>query len=399
MGWNPTTWSVGGYSLDDALSNPLINPGIAAASTGIEAGTGLTPTEQMMLGAAGGTAATLYGAGAAGAGAGAGAGTAAGAGAAGALIPTLGTLGSAYLGYQASGEAADTSAAGSMYAADLLDRQFQQTRQDLAPYREAATGAPIYDTEGNVVGYEGGALQELGGYGRSQVAPTQYIPGTEIPQYNVQSNIPQFDPSQFDIYKDPSYEWRKGEAMRGIDRAAAAGGKVMSGGRLEEIMKRSGEMASQEYGAARGRMLQDYGISREAEAAQYGRDLTGYNAALAREAGMYGRGVDAYGRAYGQETDYLNRLAALSNVGQTATTATGQFGAGAATQQGQQIVGAGQAQAAGTLGQTAALTGAIGDLTSLYTASQAPTYDPYSAMNYGGGAMFAPTGREPGWTL
>jgi hypothetical protein len=394
MGWNPTTWSVGGYSVDDALSNPLVNPGIAAASVPIEATTGLTPTEQMMIGAAGGAGATLYGAG--GAGAGAGAGTTAGAGA---LIPSLATLGSAYLGYDAAGDAADTASGAAMYAADLQNQQFQQTRQDLSPYREAATGAPIYDTEGNVVGYEGGALQKLGGYGRSQVAPTQYIPGTEIPQYNVQSNIPKFDSSQFDIYKDPSYEWRKGEAMRGIDRAAAAGGKVMSGNRLEEIMKRSGEMASQEYGAARGRMLQDYGISREAEAAQYGRDLTGYNAALAREAGMYGRGVDAYGRAYGQEADYLNRLASLSNVGQTATTTTGQLGATAAGQQGQQITAAGQAQAAGTLGQTAALTGAIGDLTSLYTASQAPTYDPYSAMNYGGGAMFAPTGREPGWTL
>ena len=366
-----------------------------------------------------------------------------------------GSIVAGYLGGEAAKDAAGTSADASRYAADLNYEQYLQSRQDLSPYREAAVGQEIYGTtpeyqravtaweaDGSkgeapkesdfqgVTGYTGGALNTLAEYGRSQVSPGDYIPDSQIPTYqglqigqmpsidqrvsdfSGQSNIPEFDSTQFDIYKDPSYEWRKEEMLRGVDRTAGATGKITSGNRMEEIMARSGEMASQEYGAARDRMVQDYGLRRGAESEQYGRDvgeygltrsaedarygrgvdeygrtygrdvdqygrdLTSYNALVSQEAGQYGRGVDAYGRAYGQEGDYLNRQANLANIGQAATNTGVQAGTSAAYSSGQAIQAAGQAQAAGQIGQASAYQNVLGDLSSMYGSYQSPT--PYA---------------------
>lgn len=261
-------------------------------------------------------------------------------------------LGSAYIGSKASGDAAQSSADAAGVSARLQNEQYQQTREDLTPYRDAANAA----------------LPQLTNYGPSKVSEGDYIPA---------SNIPEFNPDQFDLYKDPSYDWRVSEQERAINRNMAGMGQVTSGNRLEEIMARSGQMASQEYGAARGRWVGDYNINR------------------ANEATGYARGVDAYGRAYGQEGDYLNRLAALSNIGQTATQAGGQFGATAAANAGNAAIAAGQAQAAGQIGQANAITGAVGDLTSLYAMNQYSQPPPIQ-MGYNN---FSPQGpmQPPGY--
>ena len=248
-------------------------------------------------------------------------------------------LGSAVIGSQASGDAATQSGDASKHAANLQNEQYQQTREDLAPYRDVATG-------------QGGSLYKFADYGQSKVDP------------NIYGNIPQFDSTQFDIYKDPSYEWRQDEQDRAINRNMSIG-KIASGNRLNEIMERSGKMASQEYGNAYGRMLTDYGVQRENENTQYGRN------------------VSNYGRNYQQEGDYLNRLASLSNIGQSATNTGATAGANAAYAGGQAIQNAGNAQAAGTIGQANAISGAVGDMTSLYAMSQ---YGGNPYTNYGGAA-------------
>lgn len=395
-------------------------------------------------------------------------------------------LGGAIIGAEATGDAAQAGVDAAGQAARLEHEQYLQTRQDLLPYRQVATGGgPEYQNLTNdmyglaetwrqqvnsntdpavkrgmadafgVADYNDitdemfveslldpskqndhpywnnlkqqygpqltslerersqfdpqgtGALQTLADYGRSKVLPGDYLPDTEIPQYQrstigdmpgIRSDIPQYDPN-FDLTKDPSYQWRKSEQDAAINRNIAGMGKVTSGNRLEEIMKRSGEMASQEYKDAYGRHVQDYGIGRQNEAArygrdvdaygraytrdtdQYGRDLTAYNADVARESGMYGRGMSLFGLDYGAESDYLNRLAALSNIGQTATNTGAQIGATAASNQGNAIMAAGQAQGAGDIGRANAYAGALGDLTSLYAINKYGG-SPYS--NYGG---------------
>jgi hypothetical protein len=248
------------------------------------------------------------------------------------LVGTALSLGGAYMGAEASKDAAQLAADAAGLSRAQSQAQYEQTRADLAPWREAGEGA----------------LSTLAGYGRSQV-------GQGIP-----SNIPQYDPTAFDLYSDPSYQFRLGEQERAINRNMAGMGKTLSGNRLEEIMRRSGEMASQEYGAARARGIEDYNIGRGAEAAQYA------------------RGVDEYGRAYGEETDYLNRLASQAGLGQTSAAQTGQFGASAAANQANALMAAAQAQGAGKIGEASAWQGALGDLGTI-----AGRYQP-SGGGYGG---------------
>jgi len=341
-----------------------------------------------------------------------------------------GGIGGGLIGASGAQSAAETSAAGNIYAADLLNQQYLQNRQDLMPWMDVATGggpqfqpgskdpaeqqafqdalaAGSVDAQGYALDAEGnrsGALNQLAGYGRSQVNQGDYIPASALPDFDPRSNIqdfsiggnqPVYDPS-VDMSRDPGVAFRQQEQERSINRNMAGMGKILSGNRMEELMARSGDLASQEYGAAYDRGLQDYEIDRAREAITYGRDVTGfdygraaesdrygrdltaYDAGMAQENLLYGRGVGDYGRAYGQEGDYLNRLASLSNVGQTTAMGLGQQGIQAAQNIGSNISGAAATQGAGAIGQASAWQGALGDLTSLgtsYMANQGvPTY-------------------------
>jgi fumarate hydratase class II len=77
---------------------------------------------------------------------------------------------------------------------------------------------------------------------------------------------------------------------------------------------------------------------------------------------MYGRGVSDYGRAYSQEGDYINRLASLSQTGQTAVNTGINAGATYTSNAGNALQAAGNAQAAGIVGQTNAYTNTLANL-------------------------------------
>lgn len=259
---------------------------------------------------------------------------------------------SVYSSHQAD-KAADKQAAAAQSAQDLEYQMWMAGRRDLRPYKHVAVGK----------GGKGGALNELASYGRSRVDPRQYTRGWR--------NVPEFDPN-IDVTQDPGYAFRLGEMERAVNRNMAAAGGVTSGNRLEEIMSRAGDMASQEYGQA------------------YNRALTEYGADVERSNMLYGRGVDAYNRMYGREQDYLNNLRGLSNVGQQATSQgigvnqAYSSGAGAA------MMNAGAARAAGDMARANAVSGAVGDYmmyNTLYNSpgGRTPMPDVSNLPTYGSG--------------
>jgi len=337
------------------------------------------------------------------------------------------TLVGGYLGAEGSAAAAATSAASAERASALQTEQYQQNRRDLMPWMDVAVGSRLPtginqqtaellarqrsgeqlnrdDTmqlvmalgpmaTAGVTDPQQGTLQELAGYGGSRTLTGDYIPESDVPTFAPGSNIqdfdvrgdrPTFDPT-VDMERDPGVAFRRQEQERAINRNMAGMGKLLSGNRLEELMARGGDLASQEYGQAYGRNLGEYELGRAREAtgyardltgfeqnrlaeeARYGRDVTGYNAEMARENLLYGRGVGEYGRQYGAETDYLNRLANLSNVGQQTAVGMGQMGAQTAGNVAANTMGAGSAQAAAQMGQASAWQNAIGDFTALGT--------------------------------
>ena len=121
-------------------------------------------------------------------------------------------------------------------------RQFDVTQQQFEPYRET--------------GYRG--LEE---YNR-------------LTEESQQGNIPaqfKFGAEEFEQYKDPGYEFRVGEGLRALDRRLAAGGKRGAGVRPRALMDLGQQMGSQEFGAARGRALEDYSAATAREQSTYQR--------------------------------------------------------------------------------------------------------------------------------
>ena len=60
-----------------------------------------------------------------------------------------------------------------------------------------------------------------------------------------------------DFNKDPGYEFRQGEGMKGVERSAAARGGILSGGALKAIARYNSDFASGEYGKAYDRFNND----------------------------------------------------------------------------------------------------------------------------------------------
>ena len=125
------------------------------------------------------------------------------------------------------------------------------------------------------------------------------------------------DFSLADFEKDPGYQFRMDEGMRGVEGSAAARGGLLSGAAMKAIQKYGQGFASNEFG-------------------------------------------NAFNRDSANKTNNYNRLAGMVNTGQGATNqvtnAAAQFGQNTASNN----AAMGNAQAAGAIGQANAWTQGIG---------------------------------------
>jgi hypothetical protein len=126
---------------------------------------------------------------------------------------------------------------------------------------------------------------------------------------------------------DPGYAFRMAEGMKGLERSAAARGGLLSGSALKGIQRYGQDLASQEY-------------------------------------------QNAFNRYQTARTNTLNPYASLAGVAQSsANTLTG--AAGTLGQQiGSNIIGAGNAAAAGQIGVSNAITGGVGQGINFYQNQQ-----------------------------
>lgn len=116
-------------------------------------------------------------------------------------------LAAAALSSSAAGSAADKQAGAADYAADLQNNQYNQTRADQAPYRQAGYAA---------------------------------LTGMQDPSF-------QHDFGMADFQQDPGYQFRLQQAQDAIQRSAAASGSLGSGSTLKSLIGYSQDYASNEY--------------------------------------------------------------------------------------------------------------------------------------------------------
>ncbi|NWK62801.1 DNA transfer protein p32 [Acinetobacter sp. SwsAc3] len=138
-----------------------------------------------------------------------------------AVVGAATVAGSMYSSKQA-GKAAKTQAASADRASQIQQENFEQTREDLMPYKQAG------DT----------SLSQLMG----QMTPDGYFNQTYTGQ---------------DIYSDPSYQFRLQQGQDAIQSSAAAQGGLLSGATLKALQGYGQDMASQEYSNAYNRFNAD----------------------------------------------------------------------------------------------------------------------------------------------
>ena len=138
-----------------------------------------------------------------------------------AVVGAATVAGSMYSSKQA-GKAAKTQANSADQASAIQQANFEQTRKDLMPYKQAG------DT----------SLNQLMG----QMTPDGYFNQTYTGQ---------------DIYSDPSYQFRLQQGQDAIQSSAAAQGGLLSGATLKALQNYGQESASQEYSNAYNRFNAD----------------------------------------------------------------------------------------------------------------------------------------------
>jgi hypothetical protein len=141
---------------------------------------------------------------------------------------------------------------------------------------------------------------------------------------------------------DPGYAFRMSEGMKALERSAAQRGGLLSGSTLKATQRYGQDLASQEY-------------------------------------------QNAFNRYQAERTGTLNPYQALSGSAQTSantlTNAAGNLG----TQLGSNIIGAGNAQAAGQIGQANAIAGGLGQGINFYQNQQLLNRLPTYGTTLGGG--------------
>lgn len=159
-------------------------------------------------------------------------------------VAAAGSVAKGVIGASAQKNAAKTQAAAADKANAAVEARYQQTRADLAPYREA--GIPSLGRLNSMLtdGYE-------------------------------------FKPT------DPSYAFRFGEGNRAVNTSAAAQGNRLSGGTLKALTRYGQGMASTEYGNQFNRNLSLAGIGQSAasDTGTFGANAANTSAKLTTAAG------------------------------------------------------------------------------------------------------------------
>jgi len=127
-----------------------------------------------------------------------------------------------YMGAKAAKSAADTTAAGTRYAADIQKQMYDQSRQDLEPYRD--------------IGY--GSLKDI-------IGMKPFLTG-------------QFEDYK-DQYLDPSMAFRMKLGTQATERLSNVGGGALSGNTLRGLTDYGQNLASTEYTNAFNRFQTERG--------------------------------------------------------------------------------------------------------------------------------------------
>jgi|HubBroStandDraft_2_1064218.scaffolds.fasta_scaffold27114_2 hypothetical protein len=257
------------------------------------------------------------------------------------LIAGGGSILSGLLGSNAATKASQQEVSAQEQALAFQEQEYNQQQQNQAPFLQAGQ-------------YSIGQLQ-------ADLAAGTFGPGS-------QGAAPQFSaPTLQEAQNTPGYQFQQEQGDLGITRGAAAAGGAVTGGTLAALDAYNVNSANSNYNTL------------------FNQALSGYGASL----NTYTANLNAQQQAF-------NQLATPAAIGEGAAVNLGTTGAAAANTVGSTLGSIGNAQAAGTIGSTNAITGAItGATQTLANGIALPNYlaqlSQANTPNYGGGQNLPPT--------
>lgn len=152
----------------------------------------------------------------------------------------------------AADKASDAQAEAAAQAAQIEREQYEQTRKDLAPYRDAGTGG--INSYADAIGLNGPEAQAR---------------------------------ARASFRTDPGYEFSFDEGRRAVEGSAAARGGALAGGALKDLTRFGTGLADQQYGSYLDRFLNaaNLGENAAAQTGNFGSQSAGRQGAYALDAG------------------------------------------------------------------------------------------------------------------
>lgn len=240
-------------------------------------------------------------------------------------ILAAGVLGGASLlgglfGSSAAESAASQQAGASEYAANIQQQEFNKIRQSLAPYMKTGTQADA-------------SLKRLLGIGQPGGVTNSFL------AKNPMSIIGQPNFTAADFKTSPGYQFSLQQGENAINSAATPTAGTYSGNTLKALSTYGTGVANQEYQQDYTNWINNY--------------------------------WNKYNAITGRQNQTFNMLSTLAGAGQNAASSAGAYGTTAATNIGQDVIGAGNATAAGTLGSAQSLLSGLSGATGALSAPTA----------------------------
>lgn len=136
-----------------------------------------------------------------------------------------------------SSKANSAISSGNNQAANISSAQYQQSRDDLAPWR---------------------------GVGQNALYAVSALNGIAVPGMSAAENQKIYDAASNNFKASPGYSFRLNEGINALDKSAASQGRLRSGAQDKAILRYGDGLASQEYGNYMNRLSSTAGIGQTA---------------------------------------------------------------------------------------------------------------------------------------
>jgi len=323
-------------------------------------------------------------------------------------ISAVAGLGGAFLSSRGASQGARAQVDASNAATAAQQSMFDATRQDLDPFKFQGYNASNW-------------LANLTGIGNNAITPNIDPRNSQLlrsaPAYQRYANFQPsaaylpvapyrgvnynyFKPTMQQLEQTPGYQFTRDQGLKAVTNASSAKGLIGSGAHGKALADYATGLASTTFDRQLQNNINQFNTDLSSRIGQFelglNANINQYNTAAQNRRQDYATGLDAWTTQYNtgfnsftqNQNNVWNKLYALLGAGQNAATQTGQLGTQVGGQIGSNLIGAGNASAAGTIGASNAWSNALSGIGNSFGSYMTLNRLLQNNSNPGGGASF-----------